>query len=69
MFYLEFHIYGASHADDITYNFDFSNDKCAKFTDWDLEVANTINTFWANFAKTGNPNGNNVSKKYTYDCS
>ena len=43
-----------------------SSDKCAKFTEWDLEVAHTINTFWTNFAKTGNPNGNNVSEIYIH---
>ena len=41
-------------------NFDFVGDGYAKFTESDFEFAQTFNILWTNFAKTGNPNGNNV---------
>ena len=37
------------------------DDKCELFETVDLEVAQKMTTLWANFAKVGNPNGNNVN--------
>ena len=53
--------YGPSHSDDLDYIFDFVGDKCELFEPVDFEIAETMTTFWSNFAKTGNPNGYNVS--------
>ena len=47
------HQFGVSHADDLYYNFDFSNDKCARFTQQDFQVAYDLASFFTNFAKTG----------------
>lgn len=53
--------YGAAHASEIPYVFDNlgsqNGDKVAKK---DQEVAEMMNTYWGNFAKTGDPNGKDL---------
>lgn len=61
--------YGPSHADDLDYIFDFVGDKCELFEPVDFEIAELMTTFWSNFAKTGNPNGNNVSAIVFQKCN
>ena len=46
------------HTDDVYYNFDMTDDKCAQFTEKDFQVAYDMASFFFNFAQTGNPNGN-----------
>ena len=50
------HEFGVSHADDLYYNFDFSSDQCARFTEEDFQVAYDMALFFTNFARTGDPN-------------
>ncbi|RYY57915.1 MAG: carboxylesterase family protein [Chitinophagaceae bacterium] len=53
--------YGAAHASEIAYVFDnLSNRNGAPIADTDKAVAKLMNTYWTNFAKTGNPNGNGL---------
>ena len=52
----EMHKFGVSHADDLYYNFDFSSDQCAKFSEQDFQVAYDLASFFTNFARTGDPN-------------
>ena len=47
------------HTDDVYYNFDLSDDKCAQFSERDYEVASYMALAFVNFARTGNPNINN----------
>ncbi|MCK9492887.1 MAG: carboxylesterase family protein [Acholeplasmataceae bacterium] len=51
--------YGAGHGAEIPYVFNNLNSRrgAAETTTIDEEVARILNTYWANFAKTGNPNG------------
>ena len=50
--------YGASHASEIQYVFNNVRGRNgATVPPKDFEVATTMNTYWTNFAKTGNPNG------------
>lgn len=53
---------GAPHGSEVPYVFnnlrDFNNFKVAPR---DKEVAGMMNTYWANFAKTGNPNGKGLT--------
>jgi para-nitrobenzyl esterase len=41
-----------------------------KWTEFDEYLAKTIQTYWTNFARTGNPNGKNLPewKAYTAEC-
>ena len=50
------HQYGVMHTDDVYYNFDLSDDKCAQFSERDYEVASYMALVFVNFARTGNPN-------------
>jgi para-nitrobenzyl esterase len=51
--------YGAGHGAEIAYVFHNINARRgdAETTTTDEEVAHILNTYWANFAKSGNPNG------------
>ncbi|RAJ92991.1 para-nitrobenzyl esterase [Larkinella arboricola] len=50
--------FGAAHASEIPYVFDNLVDRNGfTATPKDKEVAKIINTYWVNFAKTGDPNG------------
>ncbi|MBC6993739.1 carboxylesterase family protein [Neolewinella lacunae] len=55
-------VYGAPHASEIAYVFGNLNARWGvdTVTNEDQEVAKIMNTYWANFAKTGNPNGAGV---------
>lgn len=52
-------IYGAPHASEIPYVFNNLNARWGinMVTQSDVEVAEKMNAYWINFAKTGNPNG------------
>ncbi|WGQ09881.1 carboxylesterase family protein [Pedobacter gandavensis] len=55
--------YGASHASEIPYVFNnLSARNGATIPAKDQKVAVMMNTYWANFAKTGNPNGKGLPK-------
>jgi para-nitrobenzyl esterase len=52
--------YGAGHGSDISFAFNTLNARWgapAEATPEEKELARIMNTYWANFAKTGNPNG------------
>ncbi len=52
--------YGAGHGSDVSFVFNTLNARWGAPTEPtadEKELANTMNTYWANFAKTGNPNG------------
>ena len=50
---------GAVHSADLPYVFGYfpkTGNISGKFTDLDMKLAELIQTYWTNFAKTGNPN-------------
>jgi len=53
--------YGAFHTSEVPYVLN-SIDRCVgrTMTDADRKIADTLSTYWANFIKTGNPNGKGV---------
>jgi len=52
--------WGAAHWQELIYVFDHLNLEQWAWTDADRALANTMATYWTNFAKNGNPNGDGV---------
>jgi len=52
--------YGSPHGQDVAYVFMHLNPEDPKTTESDLALSEAIGTYWTNFAKYGNPNGEGV---------
>jgi para-nitrobenzyl esterase len=62
--------YGAAHASEIPYVFgSIRSQNDAPVAPKDQEVATLMNTYWANFAKTGNPNGKGLPGWPVYNAT
>ena len=62
--------FGAGHGSEIGYVFNnLRSWNGSVIADKDKEVAKMMNTYWANFAKTGNPNGEGLANWSLYNPS
>jgi len=52
--------YGSPHGADVAYVFEHLNSKSPQTTKTDLEISDAMSTYWVNFAKRGDPNGEGV---------
>lgn len=60
--------FGAAHASEIAYAFNtLRNRDGSPVASQDLAVANLMHSYWANFAKTGNPNGKDLPEWKAYN--
>ncbi len=62
--------YGAGHGSEVSFVFNTLNARWgapAETTPEEKELARILNTYWANFAKTGNPNGKGLPVWSPYD--
>lgn len=61
---------GAFHSDEIEYVFgNLDSRKGAKFTPEDYKLSDLMQTFWTNFARTGDPNGGAAPHWPVYDAA
>jgi para-nitrobenzyl esterase len=62
--------YGAGHGSEVSFVFNTLNARWGnpgEATSQEKELAKIMNTYWANFAKTGNPNGNGLTNWPLYN--
>jgi carboxylesterase type B len=53
-------IYGAFHTSDVLYTMNTLYSSARPFTDEDRKIAGIMSSYWANFARTGDPNGSGL---------
>jgi para-nitrobenzyl esterase len=57
-----FKTFGAPHASELEYVFTMLDSKKADWQPNDYQVAKTMNDYWANFIRTGDPNGSGLAE-------
>ena len=52
--------YGSPHGQEVAYVFQHVNTADQNITKTDIDISDAMSTYWTNFAKYGDPNGNGV---------
>lgn len=60
---------GAYHGSDLAYWFNDLKNEDRAWTEEDRLVADQVSSYWANFVKTGNPNGENLPEWQSFDAN
>jgi para-nitrobenzyl esterase len=59
--------FGSPHGQDVAYVFGHLNESDPQITKTDMEISEAMGTYWTNFAKYGNPNGNGMPEWPAFD--
>ena len=61
--------YGAYHSGDLAYAFGNTRLVGIDWTEWDHEISRAMTQYWVNFARTGDPNGEDLATWPRYEAA
>ena len=61
--------YGAYHSGDLAYAFGNTQLVGIDWTEWDHEISRAMTQYWVNFARTGDPNGEDLATWPRYEAA